>query len=113
MILRKKKTASSDAKPTLKAAHYAVIERALVTEKSTRAMEQNKVVFRVKRDADKTQVKEAVEALFGVKVVKVNTINQPGKMKRFRGREAYQQDTKKALVTLAEGQSIDLAAGVK
>lgn len=92
---------------------YDVIRRPVITEKSTMAAEQNKVVFRISPDADKKQVKDAVEALFGVKVTKVNTIKAKGKTKRFRGRLGQRSDSRKAIVTLAEGQSIDIAAGLK
>ena len=92
---------------------YDIIERPIVTEKSTALSEHNKVVFKVKRDAEKTDIKQAVEALFGVTVVKVNTINNQGKTKRFRGQVGKRQDSRKAIVTLAAGQSIDLAAGLK
>lgn len=92
---------------------YDVIVRPVITEKSTMAAEQNKVVFKISPDATKEQVKNAVEALFGVKVTKVNTISVKGKTKRFRGRMGQRSDFRKAVVTLAEGQSIDIAAGLK
>ena len=108
-----KKASKKDAKPVLRDAHYLVIKSPVVTEKSTMASEHNKVTFKVCQNATKTQVKEAVEALFGVKVTKVNTINIMGKTKRFRGRPGQRSDIRKAVVTLAAGQSIDIAAGVK
>jgi large subunit ribosomal protein L23 len=92
---------------------YDVIERPVITEKSTIAAEQNKVVFRISPTASKQDVKSAVEALFGVNVEKVNTINTKGKVKRFRGRVGQRSDQRKAIVTLKAGQSIDLAAGIK
>ena len=92
---------------------YDVIERPVVTEKSTMAAEHNKVVFKVRPEATKKDVKDAVEALFGVKVVKVNTINTKGKVKRFRGRTGQRNDQRKAIVTLKDGDSIDLASGLK
>lgn len=92
---------------------YDVIERPVVTEKSTAASEQGKVVFRIRPGYGKQDVKKAVEALFGVQVVKVNTIKLPGKAKKFRGRPGQRSDVRKAIVTLAAGQSIDLAAGLK
>ena len=95
------------------AAMFDLIQRPLVTEKSTAASEFNKVVFQVRTDATKTQIKDAVESIFGVKVTKVNTLNTQGKTKRFRGVAGKRSDAKKAVVTLAEGQSIDLMAGVK
>lgn len=94
-------------------AMFDIIQRPLVTEKSTAAAEFNKVVFQVREDATKTTIKAAVEAIFGVSVVKVNTLNNQGKTKRFRGQLGKRSDQKKAIVTLAEGQSIDLMAGVK
>ena len=90
---------------------YDVILRPLVTEKTTRGAEHNKVVFEISRDANKKDVKDAVEAIFGVEVTKVNTLNVEGKEKRFRGRVGQRQDYRKAVVTLAAGQNIDVAAG--
>ncbi len=92
--------------------HYDVIVSPVVTEKSTMASEQNQVVFNVARKASKPEIKAAVEALFGVKVTGVNTLVRKGKLKRFRGRVGQQSDVKKAIVTLAEGQSIDIATGL-
>ncbi len=92
---------------------YEVIRTPVVTEKSTMASEFNKVVFKISQDATKTDVKQAVEKLFNVKVEKVNTIAIKGKNKRFRGKMGKRSDIRKAVVTLKEGQSIDVAAGVK
>lgn len=92
---------------------FDVIRRPVVTEKSTLAGEHNKVTFVISPDADKAQVKDAVESIFGVEVAKVNTIKLPGKVKRFRGRTGQRSDRRKAVVTLKEGQMIDLEAGVK
>ena len=92
--------------------HYDVIVSPAITEKSTMASEQNQVVFNVARKASKPEIKAAVEALFGVKVMAVNTLLRKGKMKRFRGTVGRQSDVKKAIVTLAEGQSIDVATGL-
>lgn len=92
--------------------HYDVIVSPVVTEKSTMASEQNQVVFNVAKKASKPEIKAAVEALFGVKVTGVNTLVRKGKLKRFRGRVGQQSDVKKAVVTLAEGQSIDIATGL-
>lgn len=92
---------------------YDVLVRPIVTEKSTIAAEHNKVVFEISPTATKTTVKQAVEGLFNVKVTKVNTINIDGKTKRFRGTKGKRNDLRKAMVTLAEGQSIDIAAGLK
>jgi large subunit ribosomal protein L23 len=92
---------------------YDVIVRPLVTEKSTRAAEQNKITFKISPTATKKDVKAAVEAIFKVTVTKVNTVNIDGKMKKFRGRDGQRNDMRKAIVTLAAGQSIDLAAGAR
>ncbi len=92
--------------------HYDVIVSPAITEKSTLASEMNQVVFNVARTASKPEIKAAVEALFGVKVTAVNTLVRKGKVKRFRGRIGRQSDVKKAVVTLAEGQSIDVATGL-
>lgn len=92
--------------------HYDVIVAPIVTEKATALSEQNKVVFKVARNASKPAIKSAVEALFDVKVTAVNTLVTKGKVKRFRGFLGQRSDVKKAIVTLAEGQSIDMASGV-
>ena len=92
--------------------HYDVILSPHITEKSTLLSENNAVVFKVANDATKPQIKDAVEALFGVKVKGVNTIVQKGKTKRWKGRPYKRNDVKKAVVTLAEGQSIDITEGV-
>ena len=92
--------------------HYDVIVSPAITEKSTLASEQNQVVFNVARKASKPEIKAAVEALFGVKVTAVNTLLRKGKTKRFRGTVGRQSDVKKAIVTLADGQSIDVATGL-
>ena len=92
--------------------HYDVIVSPAITEKSTMASEQNQVVFNVARKASKPEIKAAIEALFVVKVTAVNTLVRKGKVKRFRGTIGRQSDVKKAVVTLAEGQSIDVATGL-
>ncbi len=92
--------------------HYDVILAPHITEKSTLLSENNAVVFKVAGDASKPQIKDAVEALFGVKVTGVNTIVVKGKTKRWKGRPYKRSDVKKAIVTLAEGQSIDITEGV-
>jgi large subunit ribosomal protein L23 len=97
---------------SVKARHYDAIVAPVITEKSTILSEQNKVVFRVPLTVTKDQVKEAVEALFKVKVTAVNTLVAKGKTKRFRGVAGRRADTKKAIVTLAEGQSIDVTTGL-
>ena len=98
------------AQPT--ARHYDTILAPVITEKATILSEQNKVVFRVADNASKDEIAAAVEALFKVNVLKVNTLVQKGKTKRFRGREGRRSDVKKAVVTLAEGQSIDVSTGL-
>jgi large subunit ribosomal protein L23 len=92
--------------------HYDVIVAPVITEKATTLSEHNKVVFRVRKDATKPQIKEAVERLFDVKVVSVNTLVTKGKVKMFRGKRGQRSDVKKAVVTLAEGQSIDVTTGL-
>lgn len=95
-----------------KVKHYDVIRAPVVTEKSTMASEHGQVIFDVAMDATKTEIKEAVEKLFSVKVKAVNTHVRKGKVKRFRGTIGHQSDVKKAIVTLAEGNSIDIATGL-
>ena len=92
--------------------HYDVIVAPMITEKATLLSEQNKVVFQVAMDASKDEIATAVEELFKVKVTKVNTLIQKGKTKRFRGRPGRRSDLKKAIVTLQEGQSIDITTGL-
>jgi large subunit ribosomal protein L23 len=92
--------------------HYDVIVSPVITEKATALSEHNKVVFRVRKDATKPQIKAAVEKLFDVKVTSVNTLVRKGKTKRFRGTVGTQSDVKRAIVTLAEGQSIDITTGL-
>ena len=91
---------------------YDIIRAPVVTEKSTQGSEYNQVTFRVSPDATKPQNKRAVEGLFGVKVTKVNTLNMNGKVKMFKGRPGKRADYKKAIVTLAEGDSIDITTGI-
>ena len=91
---------------------YDVIRSPVITEKATYASEHNKVVFNVAKDASKADVKKAVETLFQVKVTAVNTLVRKGKVKRFRGTIGRQSDVKKAIVTLAEGHSIDVTTGL-
>jgi large subunit ribosomal protein L23 len=92
--------------------HYDVILSPHITEKSTLLSEHNAVVFKVAGTATKPQIKAAVEALFGVNVTGVNTMTQKGKTKRWKGRPYTRSDVKKAIVTLAEGQSIDVTTGI-
>jgi large subunit ribosomal protein L23 len=91
---------------------YDIIVAPVITEKSQRISEANQVVFRVRGDASKPEIKQAVEGLFNVKVTAVNTLNVKGKVKRFRGTVGRRSDWKKAIVTLAEGQNIDVTTGI-
>lgn len=103
----------TQARPVLsKERMYQTILSPLVTEKATALSEVNQVVFRVRLEASKPEIKAAVEALFGVKVLGVNTLVVKGKSKRFKGRPGQRSDWKKAMVRLAEGQSIDLTTGL-
>ena len=91
---------------------YDIILFPVVTEKSTQGSMWNQVTFRVDPRASKPEIKQAVEELFKVKVTRVNTLNQAGKVKRFRGRIGRRSNVKKAIVTLAEGHTIDVTTGV-
>ncbi len=93
-------------------AMYEIVRSPVITEKATLLSERNQVVFRVAQHANKLQIKAAIETLFGVKVLGVNTLVQKGKTKRFKGRPGVRSDVKKAYVQLAEGQSIDLTTGL-
>ena len=92
--------------------HYDVILSPVITEKATNASEHSKVIFKVAPHATKPQIKEAVEKLFDVKVKSVNTLHRRGKWKAFRGRYGLQPNTKRAIVTLEEGQKIDVTTGL-
>ena len=92
--------------------HYDVIRKPIITEKATMASEHGAVVFEVAIDANKPQIKDAVEALFGVKVKAVNTTVTKGKTKRFRGMKGKRKDVKKAYVTLEDGNTIDVTTGL-
>jgi large subunit ribosomal protein L23 len=92
--------------------HYDTIIAPIITEKATILSDQNKIVFKVPVTATKKDVKAAIEALFKVKVVSVNTILVKGKTKRFKGVAGKRSDVKKAIVTLAAGQSIDVTTGL-
>jgi large subunit ribosomal protein L23 len=94
------------------ARHYDTIVKPVITEKATLLGEENKVVFQVRLDATKPEIAQAIEELFKVKVEAVNTIVQKGKVKRFRGIAGRRADVKKAVVTLAEGHSIDVSTGL-
>jgi large subunit ribosomal protein L23 len=105
--------AKKPAKTTdIAARHYDTLIAPVITEKSTLLSEQNKVVFKAPLTATKDEIKEAVEALFKVNVVKVNTIVLKGKTKMFKGRPGKRSDVKKAIVTLQDGQSIDVTTGL-
>jgi large subunit ribosomal protein L23 len=91
---------------------YDIILSPVVTEKSTRISELNQVTFNVRSDAAKPEIKKAVEGLFNVKVTAVNTMVTKGKTKRFKGKPYQRSDVKKAIVTLAAGQSIDVTTGI-
>jgi len=91
---------------------YDVIVSPVVTEKATSASEHNQVVFKVRKDATKPQIKAAVEKIFGVKVKSVNTLIRMGKIKRFKGTVGQQSDVKRAVVTLIEGETIDITTGL-
>ena len=108
----------SDAKPAKRQkqlsreAMYTIIRNPIVTEKATIVSERGQFVFRVAIEAKKPEIKAAVEGLFGVKVLAVNTLITKGKTKRFRGRPGVRSDVKKAIVTLAEGEMIDITSGI-
>ena len=104
--MAKKQDSAIDAR------HYDVVLAPHITEKSTMLSESNAVVFKVAPKATKPEIKAAVEALFGVTVIGVNTIVTKGKTKRWKGKPYQRSDMKKAIVRLAEGQSIDITAGV-
>jgi len=97
---------------TVDARHYDVIIAPHITEKSTLASEHNAVVFKVAGNATKPQIKEAIEAIYDKKVVSVNTLIQKGKTKRWKGKAYQRSDVKKAIVTLAEGEMIDITSGI-
>jgi large subunit ribosomal protein L23 len=105
--MAKKQRAAPDAR------HYDIVLSPHITEKSPMLSESNAVVFKVAPRATKPEIKAAVEALFGVKVTGVNTMMLKGKTKRWKGRPYQRSDVKKAIVTLAEGQSIDITEGAR
>lgn len=98
-------------KPSLERMHN-IVRSPVITEKSSMISEHNQVVFRVPLDATKPEIRAAVETLFKVKVEKVNTARSKGKVKLFRGHRGVRSDSKKAMVTLAEGHSIDVTTGL-
>ena len=91
---------------------YTIIRSPIITEKATMLGDKNQVVFRVSMDSTKPEIKAAVEGLFGVTVLGVNTLIQKGKTKRFKGRPGVRSDVKKAVVQLSPGQSIDFSTGL-
>jgi len=104
--------AAKKAAPKVDISHYDVVLAPHITEKSTLLSEHNAVVFKVAGSASKPQIKAAVEALFNVSVTGVNTMNVKGKTKKWKGRPYTRSDVKKAVVTLADGQSIDITSGI-
>ena len=107
-VLAARKRAVTMSKETM----YNIIRAPVITEKATSLSDKNQVVFRVALEATKPEIKAAVEALFGVMVVSVNTLVQKGKTKRFKGRPGVRSDVKKAVVQLTPGQSIDFSARI-
>jgi large subunit ribosomal protein L23 len=105
--------AKAEKRPAPKDILFEIIRTPVVTEKSTLQGQYNKVSFKVRTEATKAEVKEAVEAIWGVKVLTVNTIRQQGKIKRFKGHIGRRNEFKKAIVTLEEGQTIDVMGGIK
>jgi large subunit ribosomal protein L23 len=105
-MAKKPQKAAPDAR------HYDIVLAPHITEKSTMMSEHNAVVFRVAPKASKPEIKAAIEALFNVKVTNVNTIVSKGKTKRWKGKPYQRSDVKKAIITLAEGQSIDVTGGI-
>ena len=91
---------------------YAVLRRPVITEKAMKVSEQNQITFEVACDATKAEIKKAIEGVFGVKVKAVNTLNIAGKQKMFRGKKGVRSDFKKAIVTLVEGEKLDVT-GIK
>jgi large subunit ribosomal protein L23 len=104
--------AKKPQKAAVEARHYDVVLAPHITEKSTMLSEHNAVVFKVASDASKPEIKDAIEALFKVKVTGVNTVVTKGKSKRWKGKPYQRSDFKKAIVTLAEGQTIDVTSGI-
>lgn len=109
---KKAKDAKAKPVPITKEQMYRIVRAPVITEKATRGSEHNQVTFKVALEASKPEIKAAVEALFGVKVKAVNTLRTEGKKKLFRGMKGQRSDTKKAIVTLEAGQTIDVTTGV-
>jgi large subunit ribosomal protein L23 len=108
IALKKKKTAETVVTDRM----YDILRAPVITEKATMGSEHGKVTFRVPLDATKPEIKAAVEALFKVEVIGVNTLIHKGKLKMFKGRPGRRSDVKKAIVRLAEGQTIDVTTGI-
>jgi len=106
------KKTKAKKEPKLTEKLYEMIRTPVITEKATMGSQHGQVTFRVPLSACKCSIRAAVEAVFKVKVTKVNTLTQKGKTKVFKGRKAFRSDSKKAIVTLAEGQTIDVATGI-
>lgn len=100
------------SKKNARDSHFDILLGPVVTEKSTLGAEHNQVTFKVAVSASKPEIKDAVEGVFGVKVKAVNTLRQQGKLKRFRGIQGRRAEYKKAIVTLAEGETLDITTGV-
>ena len=111
-VARAPKAKKAPAVGPIDPALYDFVRAPLITEKATMVSEHNQVMFRVPIKATKPEIKQAIEALFKVNVTAVNTLISKGKLKRFRGRPGRRNDVKKAIVTLAEGQSIDVTTGL-
>ena len=112
MTVRQVQVARKRAATMSREAMFQVVRSPVITEKATALSERNQVAFRVAIDATKPEIKAAVEGLFGVKVTGVNTLVQKGKTKRFKGRPGVRSDMKKAFVSLAAGETIDLSTGL-
>ncbi len=97
---------------SIAARHYDAVVSPIITEKTTIVSENNQVVFEVPLSASKPEIKEAIEQLFKVSVSAVNTMRVKGKTKRFRGRPGRRKGVKKAIVTLKDGDTIDIATGL-
>jgi large subunit ribosomal protein L23 len=104
--------AKKQAETAIDNRHYDIVLAPHITEKSTMLSEHNAVVFKVAGGASKPEIKAAVEALFNVKVTNVNTMVTKGKSKRWKGKPYQRSDSKKAIITLAEGNSIDITSGI-
>lgn len=105
------RTAKFQIDPITEVRAHEVLRRPVITEKATMANEHGQIVFQVAKDASKPEIHQAVERVFGVKVKAVNTMVTKGKTKRFRGRKGFRSDVKKAIVTLVEGQNLDVMGG--